>query len=65
MYGMLGLLVCFGLLSLVFWHGASVSLHQPRVSELEAEQYMNDAVYEAGKALLVGLALLIVGLAVF
>ena len=61
---MFGLLVCFGLLSLVFWHGASVSLHQPRVSELEAEQIVMDSVCEAGKAMLVGLALLIVGLAV-
>ena len=61
---MIPLLVCFGLLSLVFMHGASVSLHQPRVTEREAEQIVTDAVYTTAQAVLVGLALLIVGLAV-
>ena len=60
---MIPLIVCFLLLSLIFWTGAHDSLSQPRVTEREAEAIVTDAVYTAAKAVVVGIGLLVLGLA--
>ena len=58
------LVSAFVCLAGLFLHGASDSLHDPAMSEWELESRTRDSVYTAGQALVLGIGLLIVGLAV-
>ena len=58
------LVTAFILLAGLFVHGAADSLHDPSMGEWELESRVRDSVYTAGQAVMLGVFLLIVGLAV-